>query len=263
MQETQNNQNKIPKIIHTIWFGNNQKNEVILNCEKSIKRVLQNDISRYELKYWSEENFDINDSAFTKKMYTDKRWAFVSDYARLKILYKEGGIYLDSDMFVLKSFNDFIESGFSLVLGKEDGIHISAGMIACTPKNIFIKKCLDFYDTNTDDMITIPRVLTNIFEEYKKDNNIKTDELEKNNIKVFEPNYFYPFDANNIKNFKFDFAKNTSTAPSESYAVHMWNYSWGHPIVKLVKKMGIHKILIKILDILKIKSLLKKLLKSA
>ncbi len=256
MQNILSKENRIPKIIHTIWFGNNQKNEVILNCEKSIKRVLQNDISDYELKNWSEENFDINDSSFTKKMYENKKWAFVSDYARLKILHEEGGIYLDSDMFILKSFNDFIDADFDLILGKEDDVHISAGMIACTPKNDFIKKCLDFYDNNTEEMITIPRVLTNIFEEYKNNGNI-------NNVKIFEPNYFYPFDAHNIKNFEFDFIKNTSTAPAESYAVHMWNYSWGHPLVKLVKKIGMHKILIKILDILKIKSLLKKLLKSA
>ncbi len=256
MQNISNIRNKIPKVIHTIWFGDNQKNEVILNCEKSIKRVLQNDISNYELKFWSEENFDINESAFAKKMYEQKKWAFVSDYARLKILYTEGGIYLDSDMFILKSFDDFIDFDFELVLGKEDILHISAGMIACSPKNAFIKKCLDFYETNTDEITTIPRVLTNVFEECGS-------ELEQNKIKIFEAEYFYPYTANNIKDFLFDTVKNTSTAPEKSYAVHMWNYSWGHPLVKLVKKIGIHNIIIKILDTLKIKKILKKILKTA
>jgi mannosyltransferase OCH1-like enzyme len=245
-------ENNIPKVIHNVWFGHNKKSDLILKCLNSWKNILND----YELTEWTEDNFDINKYPFVKKMCLEKKWAFASDYARLVILYKNGGIYLDTDMYVLKSFDDFLNH--DLVLGKEDGMHISAGMIACTPNNVFIKKCLEYYDNNQSEIETIPRILTKVFEEYKL-------ELEKNKqnnylrerIKLFEPVYFYPFDANQIKKF------NYKNAPDISYAAHLWNYSWGHPLVKLIKRMGMHKILINILNILKIKSFLKKKLKIA
>ena len=77
------------------------------------------------------------------------------------------------------------------------------------------------------------------------------------NVKVFEAKYFYPYTADNIKDF------NYKNAPSESYAVHMWNYSWGHPAIKIIKKLGIHRVVVHILDKLKIKNLIKKILGTA
>ena len=73
-----------------------------------------------------------------------KSGAFVADYARLIILREHGGIYLDTDMFVLRPLMSFLNN--ELVLGKEDETHISAGMIACVPGNVFIDKCLEYYN---------------------------------------------------------------------------------------------------------------------
>lgn len=228
----------IPKTIHYCWFGHNPKGELIEKCIASWRQHMP----EYEIVEWNESNFDVSKYEYTRNIYSQKKWAFVADYARLIILRGMGGIYLDTDMFVLKSFDDFLDN--DLVLGKEDEIHISAGMIASAPNNLFINKCLEYYNQNTKILITIPRVLTNIYNENKS---------ELNNVKVFEAKYFYPYTADNIKKF------NYNNAPSESYAVHMWNYSWGHPMIKLVKKVGLHKLGVTVSEKLGIKKMLKKI----
>lgn len=233
---------QIPKTIHYCWFGNGPKGDLIEKCIGSWREHMP----EYEIVEWNESNFDTNKYEYTRNVYAQKKWAFVADYARLIILRDHGGIYLDTDMFVLKSFDGFLQS--ELVLGKEDDAHISAGMVAAVPHNLFIDKCLEYYNANTKVLITIPRVLTNIYNENKN---------RLNNVKVFEPKYFYPYSADNIKKF------NYTNAPGESYAVHMWNYSWGHPAIKLIKKLGIHKSVVKTLDKLKVKNLIKKLLGTA
>lgn len=233
---------KIPKVIHYCWFGGGVKSDLILSCIDSWKREMPD----YEIKEWTEKNFDHTKYPYTLNAYSQKKWAFVSDYARLKILEKEGGIYLDTDMYMLKSMDDLLDC--EILLGKEDSIHISAGMIGVTPKSIYIKKCLDFYNENTSIVKTIPKTLTDIYNQNK-------EELSDIKIKVLEPQFFYPFTADNIKEF------NYYNAPSESYGVHMWNYSWGHPLIRLSKNLGLHRLGVKILDKLKIKKILKKILK--
>ncbi len=227
-----------PKTIHYCWFGNGPKGELIEKCIASWRQHMPD----YEIVEWDESNFDTSKYEYTRNVYAQKKWAFVADYARLIILREHGGIYLDTDMFVLKSFDDFLNN--ELVLGKEDEIHISAGMVASAPHNLFIDKCLEYYNANTKTLITIPRVLTQIYNENK-------DKLS--NVKVFESKYFYPYTADNIKNF------NYTNAPSESYAVHMWNYSWGHPMIKLAKKIGLHKLGVTVSEKLGVKKVLKKI----
>ena len=242
----------IPKVIHYCWFGNGEKGSLIEKCIQSWKDKL----SDYKIVEWTESNFDVNAHQYSKRGHQMKRWAFISDYARLKILYEHGGIYLDTDMYVLKSFNDFIENNYDLVLGKEDNIHISAGMIACTAQHPYILDLLNYYD-NQNQFVTIPRILTEV---YEKNKNI----YNQTKVKIFEPIYFYPFSASNIKNFKITNQENNSaitTAPKESYAVHMWNYSWGHPLVKLSKKLGLHSVLHTIANTFGITKLIKKLFK--
>ncbi len=233
------NTNKIPKKIHYIWFGDREKSPLILKCIESWKNVLIN----YEIIKWGNESIEkFSDAKYFRQAIKDKKWAFASDYARLKILYEEGGIYLDTDMFVLKSFDDFLNH--KLVLGKEDDVHVSAGMIAAEKRNDFIKKCLDKYASlNEGEYMTIPRILSEVYkEEYK--------------AKIFESKYFYPFTAENI--YKFNF-KNAS---SDSYAVHMWDYSWGSSYIKFLKKIKLHKLILKITENLGIKNFLKKITKT-
>ena len=88
----------IPKVLHYIWFGGSELPELEKNASSLGRRSLPD----WEIRRWDESNFDINQCDFSREAYASKKWAFVSDYARYKILYSEGGILLDTDVEVLK-----------------------------------------------------------------------------------------------------------------------------------------------------------------
>ena len=94
----------IPKTIHYCWFGRNKKSPLIEMCIDSWKKYCPN----YGIKEWNEDNFDINQCQFVKEAYATKKWAFVSDYARLYILKEHGGIYMDTDVEVIKPLDRFL-----------------------------------------------------------------------------------------------------------------------------------------------------------
>jgi mannosyltransferase OCH1-like enzyme len=94
----------IPKKIHYCWFGKNDKPQIVLDCIASWNKYLPD----YEIIEWNEDNFDVYQNDFLKKAYQNKKWAFVSDFARAKILYENGGFYLDTDMEVKNTLNDFL-----------------------------------------------------------------------------------------------------------------------------------------------------------
>lgn len=227
----------IPKVIHYCWFGRNQKSAEILDCIESWKKTCPD----FEIKEWNEENFPTNDFPFAKRMYDEKKWAFVADYARLKILEKHGGFYLDTDMLLLQSLEPLARH--TCVLGEEAVGVISAGMIGAVAHHPFITACKKFYDENPEDIITIPRVLTQVFESLP----------DKANIVVYPPISFYPFDSDHIKEF------HGQDLGPEVIGVHLWHYSWGHPLNKFFKRLGIYSFGKKTVEILGIKTLLKKL----
>jgi hypothetical protein len=88
----------IPKIIHYCWFGNNPLPELAIKCIESWKKYCPG----YEIKQWNESNFDVNCCTYVREAYEKKRWAFVSDYARFKILYENGGLYFDTDVELIR-----------------------------------------------------------------------------------------------------------------------------------------------------------------
>lgn len=237
----------IPKIIHFIWVGNNPKPPLVLKCIESWKRILGN----YEIKEWNEESllkdgFDIKDNHFTNMCYKNKKWAFVSDYIRLYVLNKYGGTYLDTDMYIIKNIDNLLN--YELILGKEDLENISAGFISNIANNKYINDLLRYYDNikSLSELLPIPIIMTDVF---------KKNETEYDNYLILTKEYFYPFTADNIKDF------NYHNAPTESYGVHLWNYSWGHPLNRFVKRIGLHKHLKKITEKLGIKNKIKKILK--
>lgn len=227
----------IPKIIHYCWFGNNPKDSVTTECIETWKKHLPD----YTIKEWNESNFDIHSSSYTETMYRLGKWAFVSDYVRLEALARFGGIYLDTDMFVLQPFDQLLD--YKLFIGKEDEQFISAGIIGCIPHHPFILETKNIYDSGRQNNQTIPAILTSVY-----------NSREWLDIKIFNPEIFYPFTALTIKNFK------KSNAPSESIAVHMWNYSWGSPLSRKLNKQPFYKILVKILSFLKVKNIIKKII---
>lgn len=97
--------NEIPKKIHYCWFGRNPLPKSALKCIQSWKKYFPD----YEIIQWNEDNYDVNKIKYIREAHQAKKYAFVSDYARFDILYHEGGIYFDTDVEVIKSFDDICQ----------------------------------------------------------------------------------------------------------------------------------------------------------
>ncbi len=95
----------IPKKIHYCWFGRNPKPALAEKCIKSWRRFCPD----YEIIEWNEDNFDVRQIPYCAEAYDAKKWAFVTDYARLKILYEQGGLYFDTDVEMIRSIDDLLE----------------------------------------------------------------------------------------------------------------------------------------------------------
>lgn len=133
----------IPKKIHYIWFGD--PNKMPKKSKEYIEGWKQKN-PYYEVLLWNEENYDVNAHSYTKAMYSKEKYAFVSDYARLDILYHEGGIYLDIDIELLKSLDSVIENEAFFIASNEAG-WINSGLgIGCVPKQSDVGKLLHMYD---------------------------------------------------------------------------------------------------------------------
>ncbi len=129
----------IPKKIHYCWFGCGPKPELALKCIESWKKYLPD----YEIKEWNEDNFDISQWPYAQEAYEHRRFAFVSDVARLYALYHEGGIYMDTDVEVLKPLTSLLN--YQAVSGFETPTRIPTGLIASTSHHPLIKEMLDEY----------------------------------------------------------------------------------------------------------------------
>lgn len=131
----------IPKTINYCWFGKGKKSKLFEKCINSWKKYMQD----YEIKEWDEDNFDVNQNDYCREAYLNKKWAFVSDYARLKIIYDNGGIYLDTDVEIIKSLLPIIEKGG--YLGIESSGKVATGLGFAARKNDkTIGKMLKDYD---------------------------------------------------------------------------------------------------------------------
>ena len=130
----------IPKKIHYCWFGKGKMPELALKCIESWRVNLPD----YELKEWNENSFDINSNFYVKEAYESRKFAFVTDYVRLYALYTEGGIYMDTDVEVLKNLDPFLDlPAFS---GFEDNVHIPTGIMAAEKGSVWAGWQLKYYD---------------------------------------------------------------------------------------------------------------------
>lgn len=132
----------IPKTIHFIWFGGNPYPEKVQYCMDSWKKHLPD----YQFKLWNEETFDINAYPFTRDAYRMKKYAFVSDFVRIYALANEGGIYLDTDVEVLKSFDDLLKE--RVVLGTDDSGNLTA-LMAAEKNHPYFRHILGIYENRS------------------------------------------------------------------------------------------------------------------
>lgn len=226
----------IPKIIHYCWFGRKEKPAKVKECINSWHKYLGD----YEFIEWNEDNFDINCNDYVKQAYQEKKYAYVSDYARINALYNLGGIYMDTDVIVYKSFNNLLDN--KCILGFEEENYIATSFMACIPKHNLIKEFIDgykdicFYNEDKSlNMITNVKRLTQILENRGLIRNNKFQCI--NDINIFPQEYFSPYDyANYIR-------KNTEN----TYCEHLFLVSWLPWNIKI--KKALKKILIPIIGI--------------
>lgn len=129
----------IPKIIHFCWLSGDPYPELVKKCLESWHRILPD----YEIKLWDRAAFDIESVDWVKEAFAQKKYAFAADYIRFFALYNYGGIYLDADVEVLKSFNDLLDRNY--FIGEEAGGDAEAAIVGAEKKQEWIKFCLDSY----------------------------------------------------------------------------------------------------------------------
>lgn len=218
---------RIPKVIHYCWFGGKEKPKIVENCIASWKKYLKG----YEIVEWNEKNFNIEEFDFTKKAYENKKWAFVADYCRLYALHNYGGIYLDTDMEVLKPLDPLINN--NSFGGIEDSL-IAFGIWGCKKDDKFIGEVLNYYNSlNYDDYkkslskLAIPIHITEIAEKkgYKENHNEVEFFLDK--VAIYPKEYFYP------KRHSWQEAIITD----KTYTIHHYEGTWRKPYQILRSKL--------------------------
>ncbi len=148
----------IPDTIHYCWFGRNPLPKDARKCIDSWRKFFPG----HEIKEWNEDNFDISANRYIAEAYRQKKYAFVSDYARFKVLYEHGGIYFDTDVEVIRPMEELIAAGpfmgfeKSLAtngLGQGGPLGVNPGLgMAAEAGMPWLKKILDCYDTMAFDI---------------------------------------------------------------------------------------------------------------
>ena len=130
----------IPKKIHYCWFGRGPLPELARKCIASWRKYLP----EYEIKEWNEDYFDLDAYPYVREAYDSRKFAFVTDVVRLYALYNEGGIYMDTDVEVLKPLDSILH--YQAVSGFESQTRIQTGLMACREGHPLFKELLEEYD---------------------------------------------------------------------------------------------------------------------
>jgi mannosyltransferase OCH1-like enzyme len=214
---------KIPKIIHYVWVGGKPLTPLAKKCLLSWQKYLP----EYEIKLWDEANSPMQ-HPYAQAMYKARKWAFVADYIRFFVLAREGGIYLDTDTEVLKSFDDLL--GHHAFFGQtKDGI-TAAGVIGAVPGSLVIKDILSVYenDTHYSTSRTSPLTVTQVLKD-----------KDYPEVKVFNYRYFNPCDDGEVC---------TKEKLALAYTNNHWAESWVPfaRVRKILRRSGLMPILRKL-----------------
>ena len=195
----------IPKIIHYVWMGRGEKPKKIQKCIKTWKKHLKD----YEFIEWNEDNFDIKSNPYVAKAYEEKKWAFVSDYIRMWAIDKFGGIYLDTDVYIIRDLEPLLKN--RAFVGFENKRYPFTAVFGAEKGHPLIKKILQYYknlksyDFNFEDNNTIS-VSQILIEDYGcKRNN--SEQTLKDDIRVYPDGVL-------------------CNPSKDSYAIHLFFGSW-------------------------------------
>ena len=223
----------IPKIIHLCWMSGDPFPSDIQKCIDSWKRILPD----YEIWLWDTKRFDLSTSVCVTEAYDKKKYAFCADYIRMYALFNYGGVYLDSDVEVLRSFNDLLTLPY--FIGYESKQYFEAAVIGAEKGNPFIGDVLAYYkdrhfvkENGSLDIQIMPEVMMNVTNSKWKRvliNEISDFINDPTIINVFPYDWFSPIDSTG-KRYVLRVSKNT-------YCIHHFASAWVDWRVKLLVKI--------------------------
>ena len=208
---------RIPKTIHYIWFGHGEKSELINRCiQKNITLL-----SDWKIRYWTEDNYNINRCDYMREAYEHQKYAFASDYARFELLYKYGGVYLDTDVELLREIPESFlkDEGFT---GIESNYKIAPGLVfACRPGNTIVKEIMEMYQKDhfilPDGTINTKTVVNRVTEIFSKHG------FQKNGTEqVVEGFHIYPAEYF----CAYDFVTRQFAVTDKTVSIHHYAATW-------------------------------------
>lgn len=160
----------IPKIIHLHWFSGEEYPKLVRRCLRSWHKHLPD----YKIRIWDSSSFDWQCVPYVQEAMDQRKWACVSDYIRLYSLYTEGGIYLDSDVEVLKSFDQYLHHSFftgtePYIVNDEIHYDLEAAIMGAEAGHPFLKECMDYYENSHymgKDQDTVCHIMATHLEKY-------------------------------------------------------------------------------------------------
>lgn len=217
----------IPKIIHYCWFGRGEYPELIKRCIESWRKYLP----EYEIMFWNEDSFNLEEYPFAKQALEYKKYAFVSDVCRLAVLKKYGGVYLDTDVEVLGSLDKFLShEAFS---GFENNNFVPTGLMASVANGVWISEMLRYYEgksfitvDNEMDMTTNVIIISELMKSKGITLNNSYQEI-KGYVAFYPSDFFCPKSHLDGK----------MRITSNTIAIHHFAGSWLSPLEKRKKKV--------------------------
>lgn len=205
----------IPKIIHYCWFGGKEKPKLAKKCINSWKKFCPD----YEIIEWNENNFDVTKYPFTQYCYENKKWAFLSDFVRLVVVYENGGIYFDTDVEVIKPLDDLFSLPAFYGFETEEYINTGHGFGAEKGNATVLAMINSYIELSKDEkgdflLIACPRLNTDALISFGIQLDGKKQDLGE--AIIFPMDYFNPYDNPTGRLKK---TKNT-------YSIHWYNKSW-------------------------------------
>lgn len=202
----------IPKVIHYCWFGGKEIPPKVRNYISTWKKRCP----EYEIKEWNESNFNVNCCSYVKEAYQNKKWAFVSDYVRLFVLVKYGGIYLDTDVELLKSFDSLLK--LDSFFGRQQSGEINTGLgFGAKAKSPVLKYMLAEYDNVQFEKNQLLKISCPLINTKAIDSAMKDGVFDSGKNKILPPEYMDPLaSGKNARNLMSDL----------TISVHHYSASW-------------------------------------
>lgn len=220
----------IPKVIHYCWFGRGEKPKLAQKCIASWKKHCKD----YQIIEWNEDNFDVRSNAYTRMCYENKKYAFLSDYVRLLVVAEHGGIYLDTDVEVLKPFDDLLE--YPAYFGFENDEAVNTGLgFGAEPGSEAVKAMLKAYDQLLDGQSgTIGCPILNTEALCKMGLELNGCKQVSEHFVVFPKDFLNPYDA----------PTGRLTITDQTYSIHWFGGAWMSKSDRIRRKLmqPIHRI---------------------